>query len=255
MLEGSANGLVAQHLPAKQPEMVIIPAGKYFPLFLDDEPTNLDSFLMDRLPVTNEDFNHFVTENPQWAKASVKRLFADENYLKHWDDEKPFGPHPAEAAVVNVSWFAALKYCECQGKRLPTTAEWEYAAEAGRNRPDGKNEPGFYNLLLEFMSEPLPEKLPPAGTTLLNYYGVWDIHGVVFEWTYDFNSALTTGESRADTGSGNALFCGGGSLQTRDPANYAAFLRHAMRTSLKAKNTVKSLGFRCVKDLKIENSR
>jgi formylglycine-generating enzyme required for sulfatase activity len=74
------------------------------------------------------------------------------------------------------------------------------------------------------------------------------MHGLVWEWNYDFNSALTTGESRGSANSDNTLFCGGGSLQANDKNDYAAFLRFALRSSLKAKYTVSNVGFRCVKD-------
>ncbi len=228
--------------------MALIPAGNFLPLYSGNTRADVGAFLIDRLPVTNADFSRFVADNPQWSKKAVKRIFADEAYLRHWNDDGSFPPEIAGSAVVNVSWFAAQKYCECQGKRLPTTAEWERAAGAGKTMEDGSKEPGFYSLILDLISKPTPARLPEAGTTLKNYFGVWDMHGVIWEWTYDFNSALSTGESRGNSSLDNALFCGGGSLQSGDIGNYAAFLRYAMRSSLKASNVTKSLGFRCVKD-------
>lgn len=72
-------------------------------------------------------------------KSKVKRLFADGNYLVNWESDESFETQLAEdAAVTNVSWFAAKKYCECQGKRLPTVDEWEYAAMADKNSPDAR---------------------------------------------------------------------------------------------------------------------
>ena len=89
--------------------------------------------------------------------------------------------------------------------------------------------------------------LPKVGSTFKNYFGVWDLHGLVWEWTFDFNSALTTGESRGDSGLDNTFFCGGGSFASKDINNYAAFMRFASRASVKAKYGVPNLGFRCVK--------
>ena len=76
------------------------------------------------------------------------------------------------------------------------------------------------------------------------------MHGLVWEWTYDFNSALTTGESRGNASLDNTFFCGGGSYSSKDLTNYVAFLRYALRSSLKANYTVQNLGFRCVKNIK-----
>lgn len=240
------------HHPASAQEdqtMALIPAGSYLPLYSGNKTTRVPAFLIDRLPVTNANFSRFIADNPQWSRKNVKRLFADAGYLRHWKDDGTFVPGIAGSAVVNVSWFAAQEYCECQGKRLPTTAEWERVAEAGRTRPDGRNEEGFYALILELISKPSQSQLPEAGTTLKNYYGVWDLTGVTWEWTRDFNSALSTGESRGNSSLDNTLFCGGGSSQSGDTGNYAAFLRYAMRSGLRACNVVQSLGFRCAKDV------
>ncbi len=76
-----------------------------------------------------------------------------------------------------------------------------------------------------------------------------DLHGLVWEWTSDFNSALVTGDARGDTGLERQLFCGAGSLGASDRANYAAFMRFGFRSSLRAGYTVHNLGFRCAKDM------
>lgn len=251
-------GLMGQSIDPHAKEMAPVQGGLYVPLYSGNSLQEVvKPFLIDRYPVTNTEFAEFVNENPEWGKTQVKRLFADENYLKHWTDNSRFANTLSRSPVVYVSWFAAQKYCECQGKRLATTAEWELVAEAGRTRPDGRNEEGFYRWILDKASEPTPASLPDVGKTLKNYYGVWDMHGLVWEWTYDFNSALTTGESRGNSSLDNTLFCGGGSFQSKDIGNYAAFLRFAMRSSLKAKYAVHNVGFRCAKvkdELKMTNA-
>jgi len=71
---------------------------------------------------------------------------------------------------------------------------------------------------------------------------------LIWEWTDDFNSILSTNDSRAGQYDDKNLFCAGNATSATDILNYAAFMRFAMRTSLKANYTVANLGFRCAKD-------
>ena len=64
-----------------------------------------------------------------------------------------------------------------------------------------------------------------------------------------FNTAMVTGESRGDSGLDRNLFCSAGSVGAKDTSDYAAFMRMALRSSLRANNTTSSLGFRCARDL------
>lgn len=230
------------------PAMVKIRGGSYIPLYSNDvQKTVVKDFEMDVYPVTNSDFLVFVNANPEWKRSKVKGLFADISYLKQWNSDITFNQNIANSPVVNVSWFAAKKYCECQGKRLPETAEWELAARASETLADAAQDPGFNQWVLNWVTKPNPASLPSVGSTFRNYYGVYDLHGLVWEWTYDFNIALTTGESRGNSSLDNTMFCGGGSFASKDINNYASFMRFALRSSLKAKYCVANLGFRCVK--------
>ena len=88
-----------------------------------------------------------------------------------------------------------------------------------------------------------------GGPNLLSsFHVIGDLHGLVWEWTSDFNSAIVTGDARGDTGLERNLFCGAGSLGAKDTGNFPAFMRFGMRSSLKASYTVHNLGFRCAKD-------
>ena len=239
--------------PVAPAGMDIIAAGEHRPLFvLPNEPQTVPvaQFALDKLPVTNGEFLDFVRDNPRWRRSAVKRLFADANYLKHWAGDL----EPGEAArtnqpVVWVSWFAAKAFAQWKGKRLPTVAEWEYAAAASPRRADGENDPEYQRALRHWYSTPAPAELSRVGAGLPNCFGVFDLHGLVWEWTSDFNSAIITGDARGDTGLDRQLFCGAGSAGAKDTGNFPAFMRYGFRSSLKAPYTVHNLGFRCAKDL------
>lgn len=205
---------------------------------------------MDINPVTNAEFLEFVRANPKWRRSQVKRLFADEAYLKHWRGDLDLGAEAdkiAESPVTNVSWFAARAYLKTLGKRLPTEDEWEYVACADETRTDASRDPAFTERLLEWYARPTVRFLPSVQKTTPNVYGIRALHGYTWEWVRDFNNSMVTGESRGDSGLDRNLYCAGGALGTADPHNYAAFMRYAFRSSLKGNYSVSNLGFRGAK--------
>jgi sulfatase modifying factor 1 len=232
--------------------MVLIPAGNYAPLLRttkDAAQVAVAAFLLDEHAVTNAEFLAFVTAHPKWRRSEVSALFADSSYLDHWaGDLDPGAAAPPGAPVVRVSWFAARAYARWAGKRLPSTAEWELAAAAGYTRPDGRNDEALQRDLYAWLARPVPAVLADAGAARPNLHGVRGLHGLVWEWVDDFNTAMVTGESRGDTGLERDLFCGAGAVGSKDTSDYAAFMRSALRSSLKANNTTTSLGFRCARD-------
>jgi formylglycine-generating enzyme required for sulfatase activity len=230
-----------------------IPAGTYAPLqrtLKEAAVVPVAAFLLSEHPVTNAEFLAFVTAHPQWRRSQVSALFADQSYLAHWTDDLTPGPAaPLEAPVVRVSWFAARAYARALGLRLPTTAEWELAAAAGYTQLDGKTDEALKRDLYAWLARPVPAVLAPVSTARPNLHGIRALHGFTWEWVDDFNTAMVTGESRADSGLERDLFCGAGSVGAKDTSDYAAFMRQALRSSLKANNTTTSLGFRCARDL------
>ncbi len=239
-------------LRGAEPGMVVIPDSIYRPLFRgenDAKEISIAAFQLDVRPVTNAEFLAFVREVPQWRRSQVKRLFADEGYLAHWADDLEPGTAHAEQPVTNLSWFAAKAYAAWRGKRLPTTAEWEVSAAAGFTLTDGAKDADFQSELARWYGTPTPAALPDAGGGRANVFGVRDLHGLAWEWTSDFNSALVTGDARGDTGLERQLFCGAGSLGASDRANYPAFMRFGFRSSLRAGYTVHNLTFRGAKDM------
>ena len=244
---------------AKTAEMVKVPAGSYAPLYApppakaapprDRRRVSVAAFEMDVRPVTNAEYLEFVRAHPEWRRSQVKPLFADAAYLRDWrGDLEPGDRAPANSPVVDVSWFAARAYLRSQKKRLPTVDEWEYVAAASETKRDASHDSAFLERLRIWYGRPTPERLPSVGTTRRNAYGVQDLHGLVWEWTLDFNSALVTGESRADASLERSLYCGSGAVGAADFEDYAAFMRYAFRGSLEARYAVANLGFRGVRD-------
>jgi formylglycine-generating enzyme required for sulfatase activity len=223
--------------------MVLIPSGYYEPLFKENanEKEIVQKFYLDVYPVTNSEYLEFVKANPKWRKSNVKKIFADASYLSNWkNDLEPGSNINIGSPVTNVSWFAAKAYAEWKGKRLPTVAEWEYVISSEKN----------IKKISDWYSKLSPDIIPSVGSTEKNPFGVYDMYGLIWEWTYDFNTSLLTGESRGDGDLERNLFCGNGSQNSKDVKNYPAFMRYGYRSSLKANYTTHNLGFRCAKDFK-----
>lgn len=221
--------------------MVDVPAGVHRPLLVPAgglREVPVAAFRLDAYPVTNAELLAFVRADPAWRRSRVARLHADERYLAHWAGDLDLGAAPPRAPAVNVSWFAARAFARWCGRRLPTVAEWELAAS-----PASMGEPDLARRVLDWYGRPAPEPLPDVGSTRAGAHGAWDLHGLVWEWTEDWNGGLLSGDGR-DPREG-ALFCGGGAAGAATPGDYAAFMRAALRTSLRARDTTRSLGFRC----------
>ncbi len=238
---------------------VTIPAGSYKPLFSPSEadPKGLinlqqnekkekppltvavESFELQQEPVTNEDFLAFTLKNSQWRRDKVKTIFADKNYLRHWKSSTQIAEKKnLKAPVVNVSWFAAQAYCESIGGQLPTIDQWEFvASQDDSNKRDA--------IILNWYAQTATEN---GASSFTGRYGVRDMYGKIWEWTYDFNSSLVTGESREDNSLSRSMFCGSGSIGASNPTEYATFMRFAFRTSLKGNYSLPTLGFRCVRE-------
>ena len=225
--------------------MIQIRAGTYSPLYKADNQVQsilVESFYVDRYAVTKAQFEAFTAAHSRWKDSNVSSIFADQNYLKYPNNGTG---ENANQPVTNVSWFAARAYCKSKGKRLPSTDEWEYVAQASADKADGHGDKAQQRLILGWYSKPATAALADVQQSPMNYWGVHGLHGSVWEWVNDFNSTLSTGESRGDSQLEQQLFCGAGAASSVDPSDYAAFMRYAFRSSLQANYTLRSLGFRC----------
>ncbi|MBX2930352.1 MAG: formylglycine-generating enzyme family protein [Chitinophagaceae bacterium] len=230
-------------------KMVYIPGGEYKPFYGSDSVlTKVAPYLLDERAVTNSEFLAFVKANPQWQRSNVKRIFADSTYLKDWqsDTELPKNANP-DAPICYVSWFAAKAYAQSVAKRLPTLDEWEFMAMADETSPNARNKPSYSDdiISLYLIKE---RQYNAVKQTKPNYWGVYNVFDLIWEWTDDFNSILTTNDSRTGQYEDQSLFCAGSATSSTDVLNYAAFMRFALRTSVKANYTIANLGFRCAKD-------
>ena len=194
-----ASPFVVDETPAG---MVLIPAGT-FEMGSDDEdalgderPVHtvyVDAFYMDKYEVTNAQFKAFVDANPHWQKDRIMDGFHDGDYLKHWrGNTYPSGK--ANHPVVWVSWYAAVAYAEWAEKRLPTEAEWEYAA---RGRLAGKKYPwgDTFSPHADANDRSWGIRTTPVGAYAANRYGLYDMAGNVWEWCLDKYDAEFYAES------------------------------------------------------------
>ena len=176
--------------PLHQQQMVLIPAGT-FQMGTNDEDSRedehpvrtvyVDAFYMDTTEVTNAQFKAFVDANPAWQKDRIAARFANHGrYLQDWTGNN-YPEGRGNAPVDTVSWYAAMAYAEWVGKRLPTEAEWEYAARGGwvgKKYPNGDTmTPKDARYLKRFATR--------VARYAVNGYGLYDMAGNVREWCLD----------------------------------------------------------------------
>ncbi len=117
-----------------------------------------------------------------------------------WAAFRPFAYSDPELPATGVSWCDAVAYCEWRGARLPTEAEWEYAARGGQEQrlyPWGDELP-------QIGAERFRDGPEPVGQSEPNGYGLYDMCINIHEWCADWYSPAYYAVSPAENPQGPA---------------------------------------------------
>ena len=219
-------------------EMVLIPEGAFTmgdshgDGDADETPAHqasVGAFWLDRTEVTNGEFARFIQ-----TRSTTQSAWRQDANSK---DSRP---------AVNVSWSEALAYCVWAGKRLPTEAEWEYAARGidARKYPWGNV---WEDSRARFEGNWHGERAAPVGSypSGASPFGVLDLAGNVWEWTSSlykpYPYRATDGRENLNS-TGARVYRGGGWFD--GPRR----LRSAMRLKYGPTDRDGVLGFRCAQN-------
>ena len=248
----------------------------------------LDSFYIDATTVTNLQFSEFIkttgykTEAEQYGWSFVfYGLLSEEDQKADyqvaastpwwWSVPGAQWNHPEgkdsniderkDHPVVHVSWNDAQAYCQWKGKRLPTEAEWEYAARGGLVQkkfpwgdeltPDGGHRcniwqgqfPDYNSLEDGYLGTAPVKSFKP------NDFGLYNMSGNIWEWCNDWFSKdfHKTGPRKNPAGpqKGESKVMRGGSFLCHQ--SYCNRYRVAARSSNTMDSSTSNMGFRCVR--------
>jgi len=214
----------------------------------DDDETQhqvtLSGFQISEKAITNEQYCRFLnaTGVPSNGEGNVsgfgnQRLILAYQWecgLQYVSNEWRPATGYANYPVVMVSWYGAKAFCDWAGGRLPTEAEWEYACRAGTTTPfkTGNNlttAQANYDGNYPYNGNPTGTYLgrtQPVGSYAPNAWGVYDMHGNVWEWCNDWYDSYGTTAVTNPTGpaTGSYRVLRGGSWY-----NGAVYCRSAYR--------------------------
>ena len=155
--------------------------------FLQETPAHavlLHPFYLDRTEVPVSAFAEFVRAHPEWSRSRIPSTATNGKYLSTWADDRP--PVGSDSLPVNfITWYAATAYCASVAKRLPTEAEWEYAALGGQRGdvfPWGTTPPTARDANWDESGIHAPVAVAHYAP---NAYGLYDLAGNVWEYTAD----------------------------------------------------------------------
>lgn len=218
--------------------MVLIPAGKFM-MGSEDAPDTkpvhevyIDAFYLDKYEVTNAQYKRFCDD--------TGRI-----YPEFWGmDRYRSGPDYPDYPVMGVSWTDAKAYAEWCGKRLPTEAEWEYAARGGLAGEKYPNGGSLDSTVANYWKSEGPRSV---GGYEPNGYGLYDVLGNVAEWCSDIYGygfyAASPDSNPAGPEAGKFRVIRGGGWHTGPGCSTVVF-RNGLRSNWKDF----AVGIRCAKD-------
>ncbi|MDM5315141.1 formylglycine-generating enzyme family protein [Fictibacillus sp. b24] len=251
---------------------------------------HVDPFYIDAYAVTNKEFSQFVestgyvTEAEKFGWSFVFHLLVSEKVKRQitqvpqqtpwwlvvnqasW--KQPEGPNSTiinrmNHPVVHISWNDAVHYSNWKKKRLPTEAEWEYAARGGYKqkkypwgnqlKQDGKHQCNIWqgHFPYENKAEDGYIGTAPVDAYSPNGYGLYNVVGNVWEWCSDwFSPTHETNSIKNPTGpiKGHSKVTKGGSYLCHQ--SYCNRYRVAGRSANTPDSSTGNLGFRCAANAK-----
>jgi formylglycine-generating enzyme required for sulfatase activity len=185
----------------------------------------------------------FGDEKPALRVTLTKGFWLGETEVTQAAYQRVTGKNPSNfkgpsLPVEQVTWIDANNYCRAIGGRLPTEAEWEYAARGG-------SAAGRYGDVgqIAWYAGNSKSTTHPVGQKQANGYGLHDMLGNVVEWTNDWHSSAISKEAIDPKGPGSGEFKvlrGGGWFD--DPT----LIRASYRSRIEVGDRDYNIGFRCV---------
>lgn len=214
LVTGCFSSLVAQSAKTtdKHPNMIWVEGGSFqmgnkggYPFEKPIHTVTVDGFFISKYEITNAQYAKFlneygsdvVKEDSYKGQPMVKThqwgMYKDNNT---WKAQKKYENYPA----INVTWFGAWAYCKFYGVRLPTEAEWEFAARGGKKGKEYKYAGGSDLIEAGWFDKNSGYMPHQVGTRLANELGLYDMSGNVCEWCADWYGSYQGNPARNPQG-------------------------------------------------------